>query len=73
MHSHSRFGIPEEGFAETLFLCRKCRSLYWRSLGHPCLALKTDSGKGFLKRNQEGLIDLRRQLANPNLPLEFLC
>lgn len=38
-----RFGIPEEGFAETLFLCRKCRSLYWRSLGHPCLALKTDS------------------------------
>ena len=44
---HPRFGIPEEGFAETLFLCRKCRCLYWRSLGHPCLALKTDSGKAF--------------------------
>ena len=42
---HCRFGIPEEGFAETLFLCRKCRSLYWRSLGHPCLALKTESGE----------------------------
>ncbi len=31
-----RFGLREE-YTEMLHLCRKCRSLFWQSLGHPCL------------------------------------
>ncbi|XP_053606977.1 F-box only protein 32 isoform X2 [Plodia interpunctella] len=33
------YGLREEAqFAETLSLCRHCKCLFWRSLGHPCIA-----------------------------------
>lgn len=33
------YGLREDAqFAETLSLCRHCRCLFWRSLGHPCIA-----------------------------------
>ncbi|CAH1994141.1 unnamed protein product [Acanthoscelides obtectus] len=33
------FGINEDRmYAEMLSLCRYCRCLFWRSLGHPCIA-----------------------------------
>jgi len=31
-----KFGTKEE-FTETLMLCRRCRVLFWQSIGHPCL------------------------------------
>lgn len=33
---HRKFGLKEE-YADSLFLCRHCRSLYWKQLGHNCL------------------------------------
>lgn len=32
---HRRFGLKEE-YADTLVLCRYCRSLFWRTSGHAC-------------------------------------
>ncbi|XP_068618195.1 F-box only protein 25 isoform X2 [Battus philenor] len=33
------YGLREEAqYAETLSLCRHCKCLFWRSLGHPCIA-----------------------------------
>ncbi|CAH2981139.1 unnamed protein product [Chilo suppressalis] len=33
------YGLREDAqFAETLSLCRHCKCLFWRSLGHPCIA-----------------------------------
>ncbi|XP_073947554.1 F-box only protein 25 isoform X3 [Choristoneura fumiferana] len=33
------YGLREEAqFTETLSLCRHCKCLFWRSLGHPCIA-----------------------------------
>lgn len=33
------FGLREDvQYAETLSLCRHCKCLFWRSLGHPCIA-----------------------------------
>ncbi|XP_026325133.1 F-box only protein 32 isoform X1 [Hyposmocoma kahamanoa] len=33
------YGLREDTqFAETLSLCRHCKCLFWRSLGHPCIA-----------------------------------
>ncbi|XP_004927181.1 F-box only protein 32 isoform X1 [Bombyx mandarina] len=38
-HLRKLYGLREEAqFAETLSLCRHCRCLFWRSLGHPCIA-----------------------------------
>ncbi|XP_053200555.1 F-box only protein 25-like isoform X2 [Panonychus citri] len=31
-----KFGLKEE-YADCLFLCRHCRSLFWKSFGHPCV------------------------------------
>lgn len=31
-----KIGLKEE-FAETLYLCRHCRCLFWKSFGHPCV------------------------------------
>nr|XP_042913275.1 F-box only protein 25-like [Parasteatoda tepidariorum] len=33
-----KHGLKEE-YAESLFLCRYCRCLFWKSHGHPCLDL----------------------------------
>lgn len=45
------FGINEERqYAEMLSLCRYCRCLFWRSLGHPCIA---DQCPEFRARIQE--------------------
>ncbi|XP_022117701.1 F-box only protein 32 isoform X2 [Pieris rapae] len=33
------YGLREDAqYAETLSLCRHCKCLFWRSLGHPCIA-----------------------------------
>ncbi|XP_047993347.1 F-box only protein 32 isoform X1 [Leguminivora glycinivorella] len=33
------YGLREDvQYAETLSLCRHCKCLFWRSLGHPCIA-----------------------------------
>ncbi|CAG9793665.1 unnamed protein product [Diatraea saccharalis] len=33
------YGLREDTqYAETLSLCRHCKCLFWRSLGHPCIA-----------------------------------
>ncbi|KAJ0178502.1 hypothetical protein K1T71_006325 [Dendrolimus kikuchii] len=38
-HLRKHYGLREEAqFAETLSLCRHCKCLFWRSLGHPCIA-----------------------------------
>uniref|UniRef100_A0A2R5LE02 Putative f-box n=1 Tax=Ornithodoros turicata TaxID=34597 RepID=A0A2R5LE02_9ACAR len=44
-HWHTMFrrlqrkhGLREE-YADSLFLCRHCRCLFWKSFGHPCLKL----------------------------------
>ncbi|KAJ8922443.1 hypothetical protein NQ315_004390 [Exocentrus adspersus] len=45
------FGINEDRqYAEMLSLCRYCRCLFWRSLGHPCIA---DQCPEFRARLQE--------------------
>ncbi|CAH1115830.1 unnamed protein product [Psylliodes chrysocephalus] len=45
------FGLNEERqYAEMLSLCRYCRCLFWRSLGHPCIA---DQCPEFRARIQE--------------------
>lgn len=33
------FGLREE-YAEVIQLCRNCRCLFWKSIGHPCIADK---------------------------------
>ncbi|KAI5697758.1 hypothetical protein M8J75_015213 [Diaphorina citri] len=33
------FGLREE-YAEMIQLCRNCRCLFWKSIGHPCIAEK---------------------------------
>ncbi|KAI1284972.1 F-box only protein 32 [Halotydeus destructor] len=37
-----KFGLKEE-FADTLLLCRHCRYLFWKSIGHPCVLLELDT------------------------------
>lgn len=37
-----RFGLKED-YTEVLMLCRKCRVLFWQSLGHPCLVREMNS------------------------------
>ncbi|KAF5301760.1 hypothetical protein FQR65_LT08743 [Abscondita terminalis] len=51
-HSLKRsYGLREDRqYAETLSLCRHCRCLFWRSLGHPCIA---DQCPEFRARLQE--------------------
>ncbi|KAK9887150.1 hypothetical protein WA026_020597 [Henosepilachna vigintioctopunctata] len=45
------YGICEERqYAEMLSLCKYCRCLFWRSLGHPCIA---DQSPEFRARIQE--------------------
>ncbi|XP_068910892.1 F-box only protein 25 [Tenebrio molitor] len=45
------FGLNEDRqYAEMLSLCRYCRCLFWRSLGHPCIA---DQCPEFRARLQE--------------------
>ena len=38
-----KFGVREE-YTELIHLCRKCRVLYWQSLGHPCLVENGSDG-----------------------------
>ena len=40
-----KFGLKEE-YTELIMLCRKCRILYWQSIGHPCLLENGDSSDG---------------------------
>lgn len=51
-HSLKRtFGLREDRqYADTLSLCRHCRCLFWKSLGHPCIA---DQCPEFRARLQE--------------------
>ncbi|KAG1668873.1 F-box only protein 25 [Nymphon striatum] len=35
-----KFGMRED-YAETLYLCRQCRCLFWKSFGHPCIELES--------------------------------
>lgn len=59
------FGLREE-YAEIIQLCRNCRCLFWRSLGHPCIA---DQDPAF----QEKLADVdRASLHVPIPPQTFL-
>ncbi|KAG7199358.1 hypothetical protein KM043_018199 [Ampulex compressa] len=59
------FGLREE-YAEMIQLCRNCRCLFWRSLGHPCIA---DQDPAF----QEKLADVdRASLHVPIPPQTFL-
>ncbi|KAG6460342.1 hypothetical protein O3G_MSEX011910 [Manduca sexta] len=38
-HLRKLYGLREDAqYAETLSLCRHCKCLFWRSLGHPCIA-----------------------------------
>jgi hypothetical protein len=37
-----QFGLKEE-YADSLFLCRHCRCLFWKTCGHPCLYLSPSS------------------------------
>ncbi|PSN42219.1 F-box only protein 32 [Blattella germanica] len=36
-HVTRSFGLREE-YAEIIQLCRNCRCLFWKSIGHPCIA-----------------------------------
>ncbi|KAK0085455.1 hypothetical protein PV325_005183 [Microctonus aethiopoides] len=59
------FGLREE-YAEMIQLCRNCRCLFWRSLGHPCIA---DQDPAF----QEKLADVdQSSLHVPIPPQTFL-
>ncbi|EZA51283.1 F-box only protein [Ooceraea biroi] len=59
------FGLREE-YAEMIQLCRNCRCLFWRSLGHPCIA---DQDPAF----QEKLADVdQASLHVPIPPQTFL-
>lgn len=45
------YGLTEElQYAEMLSLCKYCRCLFWRSLGHPCIA---DQSPEFRERVQK--------------------
>lgn len=35
---YRKFGLKEE-YADTLYLCRHCRCLFWKSFGHPCVVV----------------------------------
>lgn len=48
-----KFGLKEE-YTEMLHLCRKCRSLFWQSIGHPCLLTDDDSGGNDSGNNDSG-------------------
>ncbi|CAD1477310.1 unnamed protein product, partial [Heterotrigona itama] len=59
------FGLREE-YAEIIQLCRNCRCLFWRSLGHPCIV---DQDPAFQKK----LADVdRASLHVPIPPQTFL-
>ncbi|KAK6634175.1 hypothetical protein RUM44_004783 [Polyplax serrata] len=40
------YGLREE-YAETIQLCRNCRCLFWKSIGHPCIV---DQDPGFQEK-----------------------
>lgn len=54
------FGLREE-YAEMIQLCRNCRCLFWRSLGHPCIA---DQDPAF----QEKLADVDQTTLHVPIP-----
>lgn len=35
-HNNRRYDLKEE-YADCLLLCRHCRCLFWKSIGHPCI------------------------------------
>lgn len=43
------FGLREE-YAEIIQLCRNCRCLFWKSIGHPCIA---DKDPNFMEKLQD--------------------
>ncbi|GBM50058.1 F-box only protein 25 [Araneus ventricosus] len=40
-----KHGLKEE-YTESLFLCRHCRCLFWKSFGHPCVDLRRSIPSG---------------------------
>ncbi|KAI5721447.1 hypothetical protein M8J77_020909 [Diaphorina citri] len=52
------FGLREE-YAETIQLCRNCRCLFWKSIGHPCIAEKDPAAFG-LREEYAEMIQLCR-------------
>jgi len=54
------FGLREE-YAEMIQLCRNCRCLFWKSIGHPCIA---DSDPTF----QEKLEDVDKSSLHVPIP-----
>ncbi|XP_076333501.1 F-box only protein 25-like isoform X1 [Tachypleus tridentatus] len=55
-HLRKVFGLKEE-YADCLFLCRHCRCLFWKSLGHPCVDTtpQQSSEEEEVAGNMEGL------------------
>ena len=52
-----KFGVREE-YTELIHLCRKCRVLYWQSLGHPCLVENgSDCGEEVSDGEADGGVD----------------
>ena len=47
-----RFGLKEE-YTEMLHLCRKCRALFWQSIGHPCLVEDMSSSSNISSGSDE--------------------
>lgn len=48
-----KFGLREE-YADSLFLCRHCRCLFWKSFGHPCVDFGYGISSGVeYNRNEE--------------------
>ena len=67
-----RFGLKEE-YTEMLHLCRKCRALFWQSIGHPCLVEDNSSSNlssGSDEENQSSSVSVAIHV--PIKPQTFL-
>ncbi|GIY11343.1 f-box only protein 32 [Caerostris extrusa] len=53
-----KHGLKEE-YTESLFLCRHCRCLFWKSFGHPCVDLgrSIPSGMEYVDENNGSLVN----------------
>lgn len=53
-----KYGLKEE-YTESLFLCRHCRCLFWKSFGHPCVDLsRSISGNmEFVNETNDSLVN----------------
>eukprot|EP00095_Tigriopus_kingsejongensis_P009453 maker-scaffold197_size267318-snap-gene-0.13 protein:Tk09453 transcript:maker-scaffold197_size267318-snap-gene-0.13-mRNA-1 annotation:"f-box only protein 25" len=65
-----RFGLRED-YTETIMLCRKCRVLFWQSLGHPCLVVSNDEASSSSSDDEDEAAH-RVQMQLPVPPNQFL-